>query len=161
MKVIYFFILILSFLAVSNFANAHPGRTDSSGCHTCRTNCPDWGLNYGEYHCHNAKVLPQPEEPIHSVFGEDSTGYTIPALEYKSPESLETKKEIYSGDTTAPVATTPSPVSQQAPVAASVVTPSGNNAQSETGEDGVASVVGVGAIAGGGYLLYRRFKKNS
>lgn len=31
---------------------AHPGRTDSSGCHTCRTNCPKWGLRYGQYHCH-------------------------------------------------------------------------------------------------------------
>ncbi len=31
---------------------AHPGRTDSSGCHTCRTNCPSWGLAYDQYHCH-------------------------------------------------------------------------------------------------------------
>lgn len=34
-------------------AQAHPGRTDSSGCHTCKTNCPSYGLDYGEYHCHN------------------------------------------------------------------------------------------------------------
>lgn len=33
-------------------ASGHPGRTDSSGCHTCRTNCPSWGLAYGQYHCH-------------------------------------------------------------------------------------------------------------
>ena len=32
---------------------AHPGRTDVSGCHTCRTNCASWGLADGEYHCHN------------------------------------------------------------------------------------------------------------
>ncbi|MCI9110222.1 MAG: YHYH domain-containing protein [Bacilli bacterium] len=32
---------------------AHPGRTDGSGCHTCRTNCASWGLRSGEYHCHN------------------------------------------------------------------------------------------------------------
>lgn len=32
---------------------AHPGRTDASGCHVCRTNCEKWGLSYGEYHCHN------------------------------------------------------------------------------------------------------------
>ncbi|MDZ5472688.1 YHYH domain-containing protein [Bacillus sp. 31A1R] len=30
----------------------HPGNTDSSGGHTCRTNCGDWGLEYGEYHYH-------------------------------------------------------------------------------------------------------------
>ena len=33
--------------------SAHPGRTDSSGGHTCRTNCESWGLEYGEYHYHN------------------------------------------------------------------------------------------------------------
>lgn len=32
---------------------AHPGRIDSFGCHTCRTNCSKWGLANGEYHCHN------------------------------------------------------------------------------------------------------------
>lgn len=33
---------------------AHPGRTDSNGGHTCRTNCTErWGLEYGEYHYHN------------------------------------------------------------------------------------------------------------
>ncbi|CAM4505255.1 copper amine oxidase N-terminal domain-containing protein [Paenibacillus macerans] len=34
-------------------AGAHPGRTDSKGGHTCRTNCEKWGLEYGEYHYHN------------------------------------------------------------------------------------------------------------
>lgn len=33
---------------------AHPGRTDSKGCHYCRTNCAKWGLRNGEYHCHNS-----------------------------------------------------------------------------------------------------------
>ena len=31
----------------------HPGRTNSEGCHTCKTNCEQYGLQYGEYHCHN------------------------------------------------------------------------------------------------------------
>ena len=34
------------------YVEAHPGRTDSNGCHTCRTNCAKWGLSYGQYHCH-------------------------------------------------------------------------------------------------------------
>lgn len=37
---------------VSN-VSAHPGRTDSNGGHTCRTNCAKWGLQTGEYHYHN------------------------------------------------------------------------------------------------------------
>lgn len=40
-------------LLTSSNVYAHPGRTDSNGCHTCRTNCEKWGLSYGEYHCHN------------------------------------------------------------------------------------------------------------
>lgn len=35
---------------------AHSGRTDSSGCHTCYTNCEKYGLSYGQYHCHNGST---------------------------------------------------------------------------------------------------------
>jgi hypothetical protein len=47
-----FLILIGLLHMLPIIATAHPGNTDSSGCHTCRTNCPDWGYDYGEYHCH-------------------------------------------------------------------------------------------------------------
>lgn len=82
---IIFSLPIILGLASATPTFAHPGRTDSYGCHTCRTNCPNWGLSYGDYHCHNAKALPQPEEPIHSRYGGGGTGYTVPAPEYKNP----------------------------------------------------------------------------
>jgi hypothetical protein len=41
------------FMLFTPLAMAHPGRTDASGGHTCRTNCEKWGLKYGEYHYHN------------------------------------------------------------------------------------------------------------
>ena len=47
--------LILSSLLLftsSVVTYAHPGRTDSSGGHTCRTNCASWGYGQGEYHDH-------------------------------------------------------------------------------------------------------------
>ncbi len=47
---IKYVLFLLVFIPVDVFA--HPGRTDSSGCHTCRTNCPSYGLSYGQYHCH-------------------------------------------------------------------------------------------------------------
>lgn len=73
-------------LVMPIFVYAHPGRTDTYGCHTCRTNCSSWGLSTGEYHCHRAKVLSQPLEPIKSIKGVDgSAGYTAPAPEYKTP----------------------------------------------------------------------------
>ncbi len=79
-------ILLVSIVPVA--AYAHPGRTDSSGCHTCRTNCSNWGLSTGEYHCHRAKAVPQPEAPIKSTFGEGGTGYTSPAPEYAVPAAI-------------------------------------------------------------------------
>jgi len=67
--------------------SAHPGNTDSYGCHTCKTNCPKWGLDYGEYHCHASKGLPQPTEPVRSIKSDTGTGVTVPASEYKTPKA--------------------------------------------------------------------------
>jgi|SRR3989344_891158 len=63
---------------------AHSGNTDSYGCHTCRTNCPKYGLDYGEYHCHASKGLPQPIEPVRSIKSDTGNGVTVPAPEYKT-----------------------------------------------------------------------------
>lgn len=82
-------------LLIPSVSLAHPGRTDSSGCHTCRTNCSKWGLSTGEYHCHRAKALPQPKEPVKSHFSETG-GYTTPAPEYK-----QTATPILKTDTVA------------------------------------------------------------
>lgn len=48
----YTILLCLSLIIIPCEAYAHPGRTDSNGCHYCRTNCAKWGLRDGEYHCH-------------------------------------------------------------------------------------------------------------
>lgn len=52
-KKIIFIVLIIILLLINCNVYAHPGKTDSNGCHTCRTNCEKWGLRYGQYHCHN------------------------------------------------------------------------------------------------------------
>lgn len=72
-------------------ALAHPGRTDSSGCHTCRTNCPNWGLSYGEYHCHRSKGVPQPKKPVRSIRDQQ---ITVPAPEYKTPNVNKIQTQI-------------------------------------------------------------------
>jgi len=58
MKNLIIKLITLSFiiLLLPSNALAHPGRTDSEGCHTCKTNCEQWGLKSGEYHCHAEKV---------------------------------------------------------------------------------------------------------
>jgi len=80
-------ILIALILIIPNISLAHPGRTDSSGCHTCRTNCASWGLSTGEYHCHRSKGVTQPIEPVRSIRNEDGVGTTVPAPEYKVPSN--------------------------------------------------------------------------
>ena len=60
---VIFFSLVFS-------VSAHSGRTDSKGCHTCKTNCPSYGLSYGEYHCdHNSKYTPETISTNDSDFG--------------------------------------------------------------------------------------------
>ena len=71
------FIIILPIVTI-----AHPVGTDSLGCHKCRTNCSDWGLSSGEYHCHKSKGFTQPEIPISSRYGSNGTGYTEINYEY-------------------------------------------------------------------------------
>ncbi len=81
--------IILAFLLVGfsspSVSLAHPGRTDAYGCHTCRTNCASWGLSTGEYHCHQAKALAQPIEPVRSIRAES---VTVPAPEYAQPKAV-------------------------------------------------------------------------
>lgn len=52
------------FLFVGSSTSAHPGRTDSSGCHTCKTNCEKWGFSYGEYHCHGSQTIPTADPTV-------------------------------------------------------------------------------------------------
>lgn len=52
-------LIIVAMLIMPNSVLAHPGRTDSSGCHKCNganTNCAQWGLYDGEYHCHSGNT---------------------------------------------------------------------------------------------------------
>lgn len=81
-------------LTLPTFLYAHPGRTASDGCHYCRTNCSNWGVRYNTRHCHQAKSLPQPSEPIHSRYGEGGTGYTEPAPEYEKPKITNTYSNV-------------------------------------------------------------------
>lgn len=56
MKKDLFVITILCVILCPYNTFAHPGRTDSNGCHYCRTNCARWGLNQDEYHCHSGNT---------------------------------------------------------------------------------------------------------
>jgi hypothetical protein len=104
MKKIIFSLITLA-LIIPSVSFAHPGRTDSSGCHTCRTNCASWGISTGEYHCHRSKGVTQPLEPVTSKKNENGVGKTVPAPEYKIPakNSTETTNSASSAKMTTPV----------------------------------------------------------
>lgn len=74
-----FAIIILIIFLIPLISFAHSGRTDSAGCHTCRTNCPSYGLSYGEYHCHTPKTYSYPVYP---------TDQTIKIKDYINKEKL-------------------------------------------------------------------------
>ncbi|REK76058.1 YHYH domain-containing protein [Paenibacillus paeoniae] len=81
-------LMTLLFVLSSSLASAHPGRTDSSGGHTCRTNCEKWGLEYGEYHYHNGGGK-----------GSSSTSSTSSkAADTRSAEEVEADGYIWNGD---------------------------------------------------------------
>lgn len=67
-----FFLFAIVVILSPSIILAHPGNTDNSGCHTCWTNCPAWGLSYGEYHCHTPKydapLYDNPSIPICPLF---------------------------------------------------------------------------------------------
>lgn len=51
-KIFIMFVLLMFVLPINT--EAHPGRTDGNGGHTCKTNCTEkWGMPYGHYHYHN------------------------------------------------------------------------------------------------------------
>lgn len=52
MKKYKIYIILVLFVICPCIVYAHPGRLDSNGCHTCRTNCSKYGLRNGQYHCH-------------------------------------------------------------------------------------------------------------
>lgn len=102
-KIILTLIILASIVPFVSFA--HSGRTDSSGGHTCRTNCASWGLSTGEYHYHRSKGVPQAKEPVKSTYGEQGTGYTTPAPEYKVPKTT-TINNTYTTTDSNPTPTT-------------------------------------------------------
>lgn len=53
-------IFVIIFCLTLTTVMAHPGKTDNSGGHTCKTNCGKWGLDYGEYHFHGTSSITTP-----------------------------------------------------------------------------------------------------
>jgi hypothetical protein len=95
--------LILLLYFATNDVSAHPGRTDSSGGHTCRTNCESWGLGKGEYHYHGGGGS--------SAGSSTGDSYTAPVQEAVSlPTKIPTRVPTKSPTLTVTVALFPTAI---------------------------------------------------
>jgi hypothetical protein len=102
MKQTLLFLVLLFFFTVG-ITEAHPGRTDANGGHTCRTNCDKWGYGYGEYHYHGRRGSSTGEAntaPVQETVQETvilTTNTPIPTrVPTKTPTSVPTKTPIPS-----------------------------------------------------------------
>lgn len=67
-------IIVFTILIIPIDVSAHPGRLDSSGCHYCRTNCANWGLETNEYHCHSGNTYLNTKGEIYDKSGTKISG---------------------------------------------------------------------------------------
>ncbi|UQZ36941.1 YHYH domain-containing protein [Paenibacillus sp. PK3_47] len=97
-KVLVTSLLSLILLSSAASGSAHPGRTDSNGGHTCKTNCSKWGLEYGEYHYHNgggSSSSPKPSSSSgSSSSGSSSSTKTTKPKEAK-PQYTQSSLKVY------------------------------------------------------------------
>ena len=137
MRVVYSFAILLSLFLFTGSASAHPGRTDSSGGHTCRTNCESWGLDHGEYHSHGGYEAPEVKEQY--VAPEQEEKYVVPEQEEEYIAPIEETTEV----------STPEIVESAAePVVAS----------ESSGDIPVAGLLGLAGISGLGYAVWKKLK---
>lgn len=86
-------LLFVSIFIFPTISLAHPGRTDASGGHTCRTNCEKWGLEYGEYHYHNGGGSSSGSSSDTSTTKPESPVVTFKTITVTEAISFNTKKE--------------------------------------------------------------------
>lgn len=128
MRVVYSIAILLSLFLFTGSASAHPGRTDSSGGHTCRTNCENWGLDQGEYHSHGG--YEEPEVEVQYIAPVQEEEYIAPieeTTEVSTPEIVESVAE---------------------PVVAS----------ESSSDISVAGLLGLAGIGGLGYAVWKKLK---
>jgi hypothetical protein len=114
-KVVYNLLVVVALLYFSSvgIAEAHPGRIDGNGGHTCRTNCASWGLGEGEYHYHGGGGSSSTGQstdtaPVSQEFLEHRSA-VLSATPTKKPTKIPTRIPTKPPTPTVTVALTPTP----------------------------------------------------
>lgn len=158
MKKIITSILFICLIFSIDTVYAHPGRTDSSGCHTCRTNCGSYGLSYGQYHCHNSgSTSAQPVTTTRPVI--TTTHTTTVALPVVQPVVITntTTTTTTNITTTKPITTTIQTTTSKTTTKQNKEETINKNLNTEE-EIPLETVAGLGVLGGGGYIIYRKLK---
>lgn len=136
-------IILVAILSLNTAAYASPGGLDGNGCHTCRTNCQDYGIATDTYHCHeggsSSGAIFVPGASNEST---DESSTEEPAA--SEPETIEpTQESQTTQSTTIDSSHTPEdqnlnePTKTEEPVAptSNYNTPSTSNAESVSTDD--------------------------
>ena len=101
-------VLFVALVLATAVVAAHLGRTDSSGGHTCRTNCSSGGLSTGQYHFHGGSSSSGSTGGSSSTTGGSSTD--------GSPSTIESGSSSPSSGTSESAATRDAPTFERVPI---------------------------------------------
>ena len=98
MKKLIVFYIFFSLIIIAN-VHAHPGRTDSKGCHKCNgdnTDCSKWGLEDYEYHCHSGNTYTNSKGKTYNSSGKEIniTNDTLKEEENKIVENPTNEEDV-------------------------------------------------------------------
>ena len=88
-------IIVAIILILAIDVSSSPGRTNANGCHTCRTNCAQYGLQDGEYHCHNKN-----NTSINSNTTTSSATSTVKSTSTTTSKKTTSTEKIINSETT-------------------------------------------------------------
>lgn len=97
-KILILLLLVFSIAFNMISVQAHPGGTDSSGCHVCRTNCAQHGLFTGQRHCHNQRSTVPSITPPSTPRTTPSPNTTPTPRTPTSPSTNRTPNSVNSSD---------------------------------------------------------------
>ena len=114
LRVVAMFLAVVPFVFVVQDAWASPGGLDDNGCHTCHTNCEQYGIADETYHCHGAPTPTAPpatEAPIATSPPATSPPATSPPTTKPPPSTTKPPPTATTSTTIAVDVAAPEPAS--------------------------------------------------
>ena len=132
----------------ASVAEAHPGRTDANGCHTCRTKCTKrWGIPYGYDHRHS---------PVRACFQQPAPTATSVPTPKPSPTATPEATPSPSPPASTAASPTTSPTEQTDPPGTDELSGGGSGGGNYLETALVSAAVAAAAVGAGAVALDRR-----